>query len=154
MASHTYGITAAIALPRKSSTCCIICASRLALSVLKKRPRILLADDHPGILSAFQQMLEPNCEVVGIIKDGRNIVDAVTTLRPEVVVLDLSLPSVNGLQACKQIKAIAPQTKVVIVSVATDSDVTREALRIGASAFMLKNVAASELLPTIDKLVA
>lgn len=99
-------------------------------------------------------MLEPNCEVVGIIKDGRNLVEAVTTLKPEVVVLDLSLPIVNGLQACKQIKAISPQTKVVIVSVATDSDVTREALRIGASAFMLKNVAASELLPTIDKLVA
>jgi len=99
-------------------------------------------------------MLEPDCEVVGIIKDGRNIVEAVTTLKPEVVVLDLSLPIVNGLQACKQIKAVAPQTRVVIVSVSDDADVTREALRLGASAFLLKNVAASELLPTIDKLVA
>ena len=99
-------------------------------------------------------MLEPDCEVVGIIKDGRNIVEAVTTLKPEVVVLDLSLPIVNGLQACKQIKAVAPQIRVVIVSVSDDVDVTREALRLGASAFLLKNVAASELLPTIDKLVA
>lgn len=120
----------------------------------KKRPRILLADDHPGILSAFQRMLEPDCEVVGIVKNGRDIIDAVENLKPEVVVLDLSLPIINGLQACKQIKAVAPQTRVVIVSVADDADITREALRLGASAFMLKNVAASELLPTIDKLVA
>lgn len=133
---------------------CIWRASRLALNVLKKRPRILLADDHPGILSAFQRMLEPACEVVGIIKNGRDIIEAVTTLKPEVVVLDLSLPSVNGLQACKEIKAVAPQTKVVMVSVSDDVDVTREALRLGASAFLLKNLAASELQTTINRLFA
>lgn len=99
-------------------------------------------------------MLEPACEVVGIIKNGRDIIEAVTTLKPEVVVLDLSLPSVNGLQACKEIKAVAPQTKVVMVSVSDDVDVTREALRLGASAFLLKNLAASELQTTINRLFA
>jgi DNA-binding NarL/FixJ family response regulator len=120
----------------------------------KSRPRVLLADDHPGIFRAFQRLLEPPCEVVRTVTDGISLLDAVTTLLPDVVVVDLAMPGLGGLGACRDIKRSCPQTKIVVVTAASDPAIRDEAYRVGASGFVLKHRAADDLLLAIEKVLA
>jgi DNA-binding NarL/FixJ family response regulator len=113
------------------------------------RPRVLLADDYVALLTAWRRLLEPFCEVVGSVRDGRALVEAASSLSPDVVVADLSMPEVNGLDACRQIKAASPGTKIVLVTAGGDPWVARAAFRAGASAFVLKHSAADDLLTAI-----
>lgn len=115
----------------------------------KRRPRVLLADDHIGMLTALQRMLEPSCEIVGRVTDGSAVLDAAGNLKPDVIVLDLFMPNVNGLAACLQIKNMVPQTRIVILSGVNDSIITEKALTFGASAFVLKSSVAHDLLGAI-----
>lgn len=116
-----------------------------------KRPRVLLADDHRLLREAFAQLLEPDCDVVGMVADGRALLEAASQLRPDIVVLDIAMPLLNGLDAAKQLKHDMPQVKVIFLTVSEDRDLAAEALRAGASAYLLKNSAASELLKAIQE---
>jgi DNA-binding NarL/FixJ family response regulator len=118
-----------------------------------KRPRVLLADDHRLLREAFAQILEPNCEVVGAVADGRALLVAANDLRPEVVVLDIAMPLLNGLDAARQLKRLMPAVKVIFLTVSEDPDLAAEAFRAGASGFLLKNSAASELFQAIQEVL-
>jgi DNA-binding NarL/FixJ family response regulator len=116
------------------------------------RPRILLADDYVGLLTAWRRLLEPSCEVIGCVRDGKALLDAATALTPDIVVADLSMPEVNGIDACRQIKRTHPQTKVILVTAGGDEYVARAAFRAGASGFVLKH-SADDLLTAIQRVL-
>ena len=115
------------------------------------RPRVLLADDYEGLLAAWRRLLEPSYEVVGCVRDGRALLEATETLAPDVVIADLSMPEVNGLEACREIRQTSPQTKVILVSAGGDQSVARAAIRAGASGFVLKHSAARDLLAAVRR---
>jgi DNA-binding NarL/FixJ family response regulator len=110
-----------------------------------KRTRVLLADDHPLILQGLQSLLEATCEVAGVVMDGRALVDAASRLQPEVIVLDISLPLLNGIDAARQIKKELPETKIVFLTMHANAEYLREALAAGASGYVLKTSASEEL---------
>jgi DNA-binding NarL/FixJ family response regulator len=113
------------------------------------KPRVLLADDHALILGAFEKLLAGECDIVGQVGDGRALVAAVETLNPDVVVLDISMPLLNGLDAGRQIKQKSRNVKLVYLTMNEDPDLAAEAFRAGASAYLLKSSAASELTTAI-----
>jgi len=115
-----------------------------------KRVRILLADDHTLICSAFEKLLEPRYEVAGIVGDGHALLKAAVELRPDVVLLDITMPLLNGLDAGRELKKMMPAVKVIYLTMNTSSEFAGEALRAGASAYVLKNSKSSELLQAID----
>ena len=114
------------------------------------RTRVLLADDYVGLLTAWRRVLEPTYNVVGCVRDGRALLDALGELAPDVIVADLSMPNVNGLDACREIKRISPGIKVVLVTAGGDEWVARAAFRAGASAFVLKHSGVEDLLSAIE----
>jgi DNA-binding NarL/FixJ family response regulator len=114
-----------------------------------KRPRVLLADDHRLLREAFVELLKAECEVVGAAADGRAMLAMAAELRPDIVVLDIAMPLLNGLDAARQLKRETPDIKVIFLTVSEDHDVAAEAFRLGASGYLLKNSAASELLQAI-----
>jgi DNA-binding NarL/FixJ family response regulator len=116
-----------------------------------KRPRVVLADDHTMLVEAFEKLLAPSCDIVGTVADGRALVAAVRDLRPDVVVLDISMPLLNGLTAARQIREFDKDVKLVFLTMNEDPDLAAEAFRAGASAYLLKRSAASELLAAIEQ---
>lgn len=110
-----------------------------------QRPRVLFADDHRLLVEACTKLLEPECDVVGSVGDGRALLLTARKLRPDVVVLDIGMPLLNGLDAGRQLKTMMPDVKLVILTMNEDPDLMMEALRIGASGYLLKSSAASEL---------
>jgi len=115
------------------------------------RPRVLLVDDHPGIVQALSRVLSPVCDVVGVIADGREVADAAARLQPVVIVVDLNLPNVNGLQICREMTRTDPRAKVVVISATADDAIGDEALAAGASGFFLKS-AVNELIVAITRI--
>jgi len=113
------------------------------------RPRVLLADDHRLLRDAFSRLLESECEVVGAVADGRAVLTEAARLEPDIVVLDVAMPLLNGLDAARQLRQAMPKVKVIFLTMNEDPDVAAEAFRLGASGFLLKNSAASELLQAI-----
>ncbi len=118
-----------------------------------RRPRVVVADDHVMIAEAFEKLLSPSCDIVGKVADGRALLTAVRELRPDVVVVDISMPLLNGLTAARQIKELDPEIKLVFVTMNEDPDLAAEAFRAGASAYLLKRSAASELLTAIQQVM-
>jgi DNA-binding NarL/FixJ family response regulator len=114
-----------------------------------KRPRVLLADDHRLLREAFARVLEPECDVVGAVGDGRAALSAARELRPDIVVLDIAMPLLNGLDAARELKRTMPDLKLIFLTMNEDADVAAESFRVGASGYLLKNSAASELLQAI-----
>jgi len=117
---------------------------------LPKRPRVLIAEDHPGVAKAVCRLLALTCDVVGNVADGRTVLEAAQRLQPDVIVVDLNLPYVHGLEACRQITQGNPEAKVVVFSAMTDPDVQQRSLAVGASAFVSKGT--GDLLSTIKRL--
>ena len=117
------------------------------------RPRVLLADDHALLLGAFEKLLADEFDIVGQVSDGRAVVAAAETLNPDVVVLDISMPLLNGLEAGRQIKQKSRSVKLVFLTMNEDADLAAEAFRAGASAYVLKRSAASELMTAIREVV-
>jgi DNA-binding NarL/FixJ family response regulator len=115
------------------------------------RPRVLLVDDHPGIVQALSRALSRVCDVVGVIVDGREVVDAAARLQPVVLVVDLNLPNVNGLQICRQMTRTDPRAKIVVISAMADDAIRDEALAAGASGFLHKS-AVNELIAAITRI--
>jgi len=117
------------------------------------RPRVLLADDHTLLLGAFEKLLSDECDVVGQVSDGRALVAAAEELKPDIVVLDISMPLLNGLEAGRQIKRTMPGTKLVFVTMNEDTDLAADAFRAGASGYLLKQSATSELMAAIHQVM-
>ena len=111
-----------------------------------KRPRVILADDHALLLDAVKNLIEPEFEVVGTFTDGLSLVEKASELNPTVIVLDIAMPLMNGLSAGQALKQKLPLVKLVYLTMNQDPDLAGEAFRIGASAFLLKHSAGSELL--------
>ncbi len=118
-----------------------------------KRTRVLLADDHQMLVDALKGILEPRFEVVGAVRDGRALVDAVAKLQPDVVVVDIAMPLLNGLDAARQLKRTTPKLKIVVMTMNEDPDLVGESFRAGASAFLLKQAAAFELTEALDRVL-
>jgi DNA-binding NarL/FixJ family response regulator len=117
------------------------------------KPRVLLADDHALLLGAFEKLLAGECEIVGQVGDGRALVDAAEQLKPDVVVLDISMPLLNGLEAARQIRQKLKDVKLVFLTMNEDPDLAAEAFRAGASGYLLKRSAASELMTAIREVM-
>lgn len=117
------------------------------------RPRIIIADDHTLVAGACRQMLEPEFEVVAIVGDGRELLRAAETLRPDVIVIDIGMPLLNGLDAGEQIKGIMPKVKLVFLTMHADADLAAEAFRRGASAYLPKTCSASELKTAVREVL-
>lgn len=119
-----------------------------------RRPRLVLADDHTLIVHGVRRMLEPECEVVGIASNGRSLIDLVQKTRPDLVLLDISMPQLNGIDAARQLRKSWPDIKIVFLTMHADRDYVIEAFRAGASAYLLKSSAEEELLSAIRKVLA
>jgi len=117
-------------------------------------PRIVLADDHALLLEALSKLLEPAGRVVAAVTDGHALVETTVRLKPDVVVVDISMPGLNGLDAAAQIHAKAPDTRVIFLTVNEDPDVAAEADRRGALGYVLKKSAATELFAAIQRALA
>jgi len=115
------------------------------------KPSVLIADDHTLVVEAFRKLLEPQYEVVGTVPDGRALLAAAAKMQPDVVVVDIGMPLLNGLAAGQQIKKVMPKVKLVYVTMNEDPDVAAEALQSGASVYLLKSSASSELLKGIHE---
>jgi DNA-binding NarL/FixJ family response regulator len=121
---------------------------------MNRRPRVLLADDHTMLLDAFRRLLEPECEIVGTAVDGRALVDLAANTRPEVIVLDISMPRLNGMDACAQLRRKMPELRLIFLTANEDPDIAAEAIRLGASGYLLKSSASVELFTAIDQALA
>jgi DNA-binding NarL/FixJ family response regulator len=117
------------------------------------RPRVLLADDHALLLGAFEKLLAGEFDIVGQVGDGRALVAAAEELQPDVIVLDISMPLLNGLEAGRQIKQKSRGVKLVFLTMNEDADLAAEAFRSGASGYVLKRSAASELTTAIREVM-
>ena len=113
------------------------------------RLRILIADDHPGMATALVRLLSPDHDVVGIISDGGAVVEAALRLQPDVVLVDVSLPHVNGIEICRQITQSSLRTRVIMMTGLFDREIRDRAIEVGAAAFLSKVAVAAELLSTI-----
>jgi len=109
----------------------------------------MLADDHTILLEAFRKLLEPLFEIVGMVSDGRALLDAAPNLKPDVIVVDVGMPLLNGLEAGLRLKEMMPSTKIIFLTMNDDPDLAMNAMRSGASGYLLKRSAAAELINAI-----
>jgi DNA-binding NarL/FixJ family response regulator len=112
---------------------------------------VLIAEDHADVAKAVGRLLALECDVVGSVADGSAVLEAVQRLQPDVLVVDLNLPHVNGLETCRQIVRMNPATKVVIFTALNDPDVRARAYGLGACAFVSKMGTDGDLLSTIKR---
>ena len=115
--------------------------------------RVLLADDHTIVAEGLRLLLEDEFDLVGIVGDGRAMVDAARKLSPDVVVADISMPVMSGLDAARQLKQDGSTAKIVFLTMYTDLQLVAEALRAGASGYLVKSSAGEELIAAIHKVV-
>jgi CheY-like chemotaxis protein len=115
-----------------------------------KRPRVLLAEDHEGVAKALCRVLALDFDVVGNVPDGSAVLEAAQRLRPDMIVLDLNLPNVNGLEACRRITQVNPQAKIIVFTAMNDPGVRQQCLDVGASAFLFKG--DDDLVSTMKRL--
>jgi DNA-binding NarL/FixJ family response regulator len=115
------------------------------------RPRILLADDHALLLDAFTALLEPEFDIVATVTDGRMLLEEFARLTPDVVVLDIAMPLLNGLDAGRQLRAQHQSVKLIYLTMNPSPEVAAQALRLGASGYVLKSSAARELTQAIHQ---
>ena len=118
-----------------------------------KKPRILLADDHKIVLEGLKSLLEPEFELVGTVEDGRALVAQAAKLRPDVIVADISMPGLNGIEAVRKIKKTDESVKVVFLTMHPDPTYAAGAFDAGASGFVLKHSASSELITAIKEAI-
>src|SRR5271166_4418846 len=120
---------------------------------MTKRARILIADDHNLIAELCKRLLETEFDVVGEVSDGRALVQAAVELRPDVIVLDIAMPVLNGLDAGRQVKKMLPLVKLIYLTMNTDAAVAAEAFERGASGYLLKTCAAAEMVVAVREVL-
>lgn len=116
-------------------------------------PRVLLADDHAIVAQGLESILKDSFTVVGTVGDGRALLEAAARLKPDVIVTDISMPLLNGLDAVRQLRSDGIEAKVVFLTMHADAHLAAEAFRAGASAFVLKQSAGEELVQAIHEIV-
>jgi len=119
----------------------------------KNLPRIIIADDHTLVAEACRKLLEQDYEVVATVSDGRALVRAVAELRPHLVIVDVAMPILNGLDAGQQAKELIPSVKLIFLTMNHDADLAAEAFRRGASGYLVKTCAASELVVAVREVL-
>jgi DNA-binding NarL/FixJ family response regulator len=115
--------------------------------------RVLLADDHVLVAEGIQKLLEPEFELVGIVADGRSLITAAAKLQPDIAVVDISLPLLNGLDASQQIKKTNPNIKIIILTMHSEPNFVTQAFRVGVSGYVLKQSVGSELVQAIREVM-
>ena len=115
-----------------------------------KRLRLLLGDDHVLLLEGVRTLLEGDFEIVGAFENGRDLLEAAVALQPDAILLDITMPLLNGIDATRQLRTLVPQSKIIIVTMHADPEYVHEAFRAGASAYVLKQSAVSELVIAIE----
>jgi DNA-binding NarL/FixJ family response regulator len=113
------------------------------------KPRLLLADDHTLMLEGIRLMLEPEFDLVGSVEDGQALLAAAKRLKPDVILLDISMPILNGIDAARRLRKTLPSARLIFVTMHADADYVAEAFRAGAMGYLLKRAAASELIIAI-----
>ena len=124
------------------------------MAVTSPRPRVLLVDDDARILSAFERLVSPWCDVVGRVTDVGALFDEATRLQPDVIVVDFFMPARDRLETCRRLKEVIPHARIVVVSGADDPSTRNRALHAGASAFVSKMQAADALVSAIQEATA
>jgi DNA-binding NarL/FixJ family response regulator len=117
------------------------------------RPRVMLADDHTLFVEASCKLLEPHFEIVGTVADGRTLLEAAPKLNPDVIIIDIGMPLLNGLEAGLRLKKQMPRVKLVFLTMNKDPDLAVEAMRSGASGYLLKTSAGEELIRAIQQVL-
>src|SRR5277367_939372 len=117
------------------------------------RPRLLLADDHTIFAEALKVFLERTYQVIGVVADGRALVEATLNLKPDVAIIDVAMPILNGFDAARRIQEDTPHCKFIFLTMRADPNLAAAALELGAIGFVLKNSAGTELLKAIDHVV-
>ena len=118
-----------------------------------KKPRVLLADDHKIVIEGLKNLLGDEFEIVGSVEDGRALVEQASTLYPDVIVADISMPQLNGIEAARQIKKTDKNIKIVFLTMHPDATYAANAFEAGASGFVLKHSASSELIRAIREAI-
>jgi DNA-binding NarL/FixJ family response regulator len=113
------------------------------------RSRILIADDHKLVAELCQNLLEPEFDVIGVVNDGRALLRAASELKPDVIIVDIAMPVLNGLDAAEQVRKMLPAVKVLFITMNTDADVAAEGFRRGGSGYLLKTCAASQMMTAV-----
>jgi DNA-binding NarL/FixJ family response regulator len=114
------------------------------------RPRLVLADDHTLMIEGMRRLLASHAEIVGSARDGRTLLKVVQEVKPDIVLLDISMPLLNGIDAARQIKRLSPNTKLIFLTMHADRDYVIEAFRAGASGYLLKSSAEEELIGALS----
>ena len=114
------------------------------------KPRVLLADDHSILLAGLHKLIEEQCEVVGMVEDGRALVEAADRLKPDLILLDISMPLLNGLDAARQIRKSVPDAKLLFLTMHASPTYAAEALKAGGNGYLLKQSAGAELLTAME----
>jgi DNA-binding NarL/FixJ family response regulator len=118
------------------------------------RPRVILADDHRIVAEGLKQLLTPDFDVVAVVEDGRALLEAARSLQPDVVVADIVMPLLNGIEVTARLKKEEPRIKVVILTMHREEAYARRALEAGASGYVLKAAAPAELVLAINAVLA
>src|SRR5271168_724146 len=120
---------------------------------MTKRARILIADDHHLVAELCKRLLETEFDVVGVVSDGRALLRAALELKPDAIVLDITMPILNGLDAGRQVKEMLPAVKLVYLTMRTDMEVAAEAFERGASGYLLKTCASAEMVLAVREVL-
>ena len=118
------------------------------------KPRVLLADDHSLVLEGFRRILQDRCELVGMVEDGRALLEKAQKEKPDIVIIDISMPLLNGIDAATQLLKLHPSIKVIFVTMHVDAEYVRSAFEAGASGYLLKRSAVDELEQAIRMVLA
>lgn len=121
--------------------------------MVSSRPRILVADDHTLVAELYRKLLETEFEVVGVVSNGRAMVRSACELKPDVIVVDIAMPVLNGLDAAQQVKAVMPAIKLLFLTMNSDVELVAEAFRRGASGYLLKTCGAAEMVTAVREVL-
>ena len=117
------------------------------------RPKVLIADDHNLVAEGIRSLLEKSCDVLGIVADGRQLLKEAPKLRPDLIVVDIGMPFLNGMDAAQQLMSSVPQTKIVFLTMNDDPNLAAAATKLGTVGYVLKHAAASELQNAVSEVL-
>ncbi len=123
------------------------------MKVAINRIRVLLADDHPSNLSRLTDLLEPEFKVIAVVGDGQSLIETAESLQPDLIITDISMPILNGIEAAKNIMQSTPQRKIIFLTVHTDPVYVREVLKLGAVGYVVKSRLVSDLQLAIGEVL-
>lgn len=126
---------------------------RFSTREVTSKPRILIADDHQLVLEGIKRIVEPECTVAGVATNGQDILALARAEQPDIVLLDMTLPLLNGIEAARKLKATLPHIKIIFVTMQVKRDYVREAFDAGASGYVAKQAAASDLVEAIHEVL-